>query len=61
MNRLARRRHALLWLLLGPAILAGLVLSIKSRPPTAVSEGPIPIDGPSESVPPAQSESAVPR
>ncbi|MEM7625170.1 MAG: hypothetical protein AAF333_06030 [Planctomycetota bacterium] len=50
MNRSARRRHALLWVILGPAILAALFFSIKARPPAAVSDGPVPV-GDSASTP----------
>lgn len=43
MTRFARRRNALLWLVLGPAILIALVVSIRARPPVAISDGPVPV------------------
>lgn len=39
----ARRRHALIWLALAPAILLGLAVALANRPPEAISDGPKPL------------------
>ncbi|MEO1237018.1 MAG: hypothetical protein AAFX76_09545 [Planctomycetota bacterium] len=44
MIRAARRRHAVIWLVLGPALLAALVYVLASRPAAAVSDGPVPLN-----------------
>ena len=43
MIRSARRRHALIWLVVGPLILVGFVLAVAWRPAPAISSGPVPV------------------
>ena len=43
MIRSARRRHALIWLVVGPLILVGFALAVAWRPAPAISSGPVPV------------------
>lgn len=38
MKRSLRRYHAVIWLILGPVILAGLILSLSVRPPDSIED-----------------------
>ena len=51
MNRQARRRHALLWVALGPALGVALLWALSHRPPAAVSDGPVRLDAVPENQP----------
>jgi len=46
MIRSARRRHLVVWCIWGPAILVALAIGLWSRPPLAVSDGPVPVEAP---------------
>lgn len=51
MTRTQRKMHLVLWLVLGPAALTGLVLAVLARPPIPVQPGQAPGTEPTPSSP----------